>query len=87
MTKAKQLFKENKEEILLGGTVGGLFYFISNKISPNEFSVLQSSLSDDKIAKTVSAVGVSLDIQQLLFFIIMGMLIAIIVSKFIVKFK
>ena len=83
----REFLNENLKEIILGGLIGAVYYFLQKNISPQDMSILQSSLSNDKIANIVSSVGVSINIQQLIFFILIGVGIAMLVSKFIVKFK
>jgi len=75
------LLKRNKQWIVISGLAGAGFYFVSNKIFPQDASVLQSSLGEGYI----DVLGVTGDFKVFLLFvalgIILGMVIALSIGK------
>ena len=69
MADIKSYLKQNGKNLAIGGVIGAGFYlFFIQKVLPNDMSVLQSSLVSDIIP-------VAVDIQSLIFFILLGVIV------------
>ena len=72
--------RQNRNDLIAFGVIGAGVYLFSKNVMPNDMSVLQSSIGGGLLNNVVT-----LEIQTLLLFIVLGIALGIIVSVFVRK--